>query len=95
MQVSIKVPNKNTPGFARRLHRAAGFQERVKQGEFSALLVEQMVEFLSDYIEGDKAEATEYLWECTEVQFQEMIGAVSGGSTEQIPPPKSETTATP
>jgi hypothetical protein len=95
MQIVIKVPDKFTPGFARRLHRAAGFQERVKVGEFSAKLVEEMVDFLADYIEGDKTEAKEYLWDCTEVQFQEMIGAVAGGSTEQIPPPKSEPSAMP
>ena len=93
--ITIKVPDKNTPGFARRLHRAAGFQERVKTGEFTADLLEQMIEFLADYIEGDRKLSVDYLWDCTEVQFMEMMGAVTGGSAEQIPPPQSVPTVTP
>jgi hypothetical protein len=92
--VTIKIPDKNTPGFARRLYRAAQFQERVKSEGFTPDLVSGMIEFMADYIEGDKEQAKEYLWDCTEVQFNELLGAV-GGSAEQIPPPKSEPTATP
>jgi hypothetical protein len=93
--VTIKVPDKNSPGFARRLYRAAQFQERVKSEGFTAELITGMIDFLADYIEGDREQAREYLWDCTELQFNELIGAVSGGSAEQIPPPKLEPTATP
>lgn len=96
VQINIKTPDKNTPGFARRLHRAAGFKVRASAGEFTPQLVEEMVEFLSDYIEGDKEQAKEYLWDCTEDQFNQMIAAVSGGSPEEIPPAeKSESTVIP
>jgi hypothetical protein len=94
MQLVIKVPDKNTPGFARRLHRAAMFSENMKVG-FTSKLVEEMIEFLAEYIEGDREQAKEYLWDCTEVQFNEMIAAVSGGSGEQVPPPSPEASAMP
>lgn len=92
----IKVPDKNTPGFARRLYRAAGFQQRVQSGEFSTELITDMIDFLSDYIEGDKEKGKEYLWDCTETQFNEMIAAVSGGGSNETPPVvKSEALDTP
>lgn len=93
-KVNFQVPGKDSPGFMRRLYRAAKFQERVKEEGFTAEIVEDMINFLSDYIEGDKEQAKVYLWDCTENQFDELLGAVSGGSTEQIPPPKSEPIAT-
>jgi len=94
--VTIKAPDKTTPGFARRLYKAAGFQERAKSGEFTPALMAEMIDFLSDYIEGDKAQSIEYLWDCTENQFMEIMGAVAGGSAEQVPPQlKSEPSATP
>jgi hypothetical protein len=94
IKIAIKVPDKNTPGFARRMYRAAKFGESMKAG-VTPSLIEEMVDFLSEYIEGDRAQAKEYLWDCTELQFNQMIGAVSGGSTEQIPPPNGENSATP
>ena len=93
--VTITLPDKTTPGFARRLHRAALFQERVKEGGFTADLVKDLIEFMADFIEGDRDAAREYLWDCSEFQFNDFLGAVNGGSTEQVPPLKSETTATP
>jgi len=86
MQIVVNTPTKDSPGFARRLHRAATFQERVKSEGFTASLVESMVDFLADYVEGEREQAKEYLWDCSETQFMELLGAVSGGSTEQIPP---------
>lgn len=85
-QIVINIPTKETPGFARRLYKAANFQERVKSEGFTPALIEGMIDFLSDYIEGDKEQAKLYLWDCSESQFSELLGAVSGGSTEQIPP---------
>lgn len=94
MQIVIKVPDKNTPGFARRMYRAAKFSDSMKAG-ITPPLIEEMVDFLAEYIEGDKAQAKEYLWDCSELQFNEMIAAVSGGGGEQIPPPSPEASATP
>lgn len=84
--VRIRVPDKSTPGFARRLHRAASFQERTKAGEFSPKLVEEMIDFLADFVEGDKAQAKEYLWDCSEEQFTSLLASVSGGDANEIPP---------
>lgn len=92
--INIRTPDKNTPGFARRLYRAAHFSEQMKTG-FTPSLIEEMIDFLAEYIEGDKAAAKEYLWDCSETQFNEMISAVSGGSSDEIPPEKSEASATP
>jgi len=92
--ISIRTPDKNTPGFPRRLYRAAQLQARMKDG-FSPEIVNDMIEFLSEYIEGDKKQAIENLWDCTESNFNDLISAVTGGSPEEIPPPKLEPTDTP
>lgn len=88
MQLVIKIPDKNTPGYPRRIHRALSFQKRMKE-EVSAELFEEMINFLAEYVEGDKTQAKESLWDCTEDQFNEIITAVLGGGASEVPPPKS------
>jgi len=94
-QLVIRVPDKNTPGFPRRLQRAAAFKHQIEDKGFTPDLVEKIVEFLSDYVEGgNKAEQIEMIWNCTEVQFDEMLSALGGGG-QQVPPPKPEALDTP
>lgn len=91
-KVVLHIPDRNTPGFPRRLKRAAQFQAQVKADGFTPDLVEQVVNFLADYIEGDNHEQqVELMWDCTEDQFNEMLSAL-GGSGKQIPPPTSAPT---
>jgi len=89
-KVILNIPDRSTPGFPRRLQRAAQFQAQVKQDGFTPELVEQIVNFLADYIEGDDHEQqVQMMWDCSEDQFNEMLSAL-GGSGKQIPPQKSE-----
>lgn len=87
MQLIFTVPSKDTPGFARRLHTAATFQEQVKDGGFTPKLIESLVDFLSAYVEGENP--SEQLWDCSEVQFTELLKAVSGGGEASVPPPNA------
>lgn len=85
--VTIRVtpPSKSAPGFARRLRRAAAFQEKVQAGHLSSEIVDDLIEFLADFCEGEREQVKEYLWEMSELQFIEILGSVSGGDA-QVPP---------
>lgn len=82
----VNVPGKDSPGYLRRLHNASQFQVKIKTEGFTPELVNAMVEFLADYVEGDREEAKSLLWDCSENQFNDLMSAVSGGGAEQVPP---------
>jgi hypothetical protein len=86
IKLVLTVPGKDSPGFLRRLHKAASFQDRIKTEGVSPALVESIVDFVSDYIDGEKESVKETLWDCTENQFNEFMSAISGGGAEVIPP---------
>ena len=90
--VSVKLvitpPSHTSPGFAKRLRKAASFQESIIKRELTASVIDELVGFLADYCatEGLSAEETrEILWELSEDQFTELLSAVSGGGA-QVPP---------
>jgi hypothetical protein len=86
VKLTITPPSKSAPGFAKRLRRAAAFQEKIAARQLSAQLVDDMVEFIADYCEGDdKAALREILWDLSEEQFTDVLGALSGGDA-QVPP---------
>jgi hypothetical protein len=86
IKLVLTVPGKDSPGFLRRLHKAASFQERIKTEGISPALVVGIVDFVSDYIEGEKESVKDMLWDCSENQFNEFMSAISGGGAEVIPP---------
>jgi len=90
MKLVLKVPDKETPGFFRRLAKATKFQEQIKSEGVSSELVNSMVDFLADYVEAESKEtAKELLWDCTENQFNELMVAISGGGkAEEVVPPQ-------
>lgn len=89
MQLVFNVPSKDTPGFARRLHTAATFQEQVKNGGFTPAVIESLIDFLSAYVAGENPK--DQLWECSEVEFTELLKAVTGGGEASIPPQSAAT----
>ena len=90
MTVTIQVnpPSKTAPGFARRLRRAAAFQQKVSQGSLSPDVLDDLIDFLADYCEvegSDRDQVKEALWDASEEQFTALLSAVSGGGAE-VPP---------
>jgi len=90
-QLVIRIPDSKSPGFPRRLRKAAEFQRRTKvEGGFTPELIDEIITFLAEYVEGDNiAEQVELMWDCSEDQFYEMLSAIGGGGKE-VPPPSAQ-----
>ena len=88
MNVSIKfvTPTPETPGFLRRLKRAMRFSEQINAGKMSAALIDDLVEFLADFvIEMGRDEAKDALMDASQEQFTAMLNAVVGVQGDAVP----------
>lgn len=88
MDLVFKLPGKDTPGFLRRQREAIRFSENLKDNP-TVETVDALVSFLVDYVEEpkDRKEAAEALWDASENQFMELLGALSGGQEAENPTP--------
>ena len=80
-------PDENTPGFLRRQREALKFMGSLK-GDPSVETIDDMVVFLVQFVTEpvDKDEAKEALWDASEAQFNDLLGAVLGkGDSDEDP----------
>ena len=72
-------PDENTPGFLRRQREALNFTQLLK-GDASVEVLDGMVNFLVEFVTEpkDRKKAIEALWDASEAQFNELLGAVIG-----------------
>jgi len=92
MRLKFEAPTPQTPGFLRRLTRAFAFSEKVQAGRFDAELINDLTDFLADFITEpkDKKAAKEALLDATQEQFTNMLNAVMGVATEAVPLPSEK-----
>lgn len=85
MQVVFEPPDKNSPGFLRRMKQATAFQEAINSKKLTEKVVEDLASFLSAYIKvpEDREEARNLLYDASEVQFTEMLDSIRGLNAEQ------------
>lgn len=78
-QLVLRPPAKDEPGFLRRSRQALQFNEMLQDKPTVAAL-DAMIEFLLGYVEepADKEEARELLLDASELQFMEMLNAITG-----------------
>lgn len=90
MKIVFNKPDSNSPGYLKRLKRVLYFQDAIKKKDYGVELVDQMVEFLADYITepADRALAVEALWEASEEEFNLLLSAVTG--EDDVPPANGE-----
>jgi hypothetical protein len=81
----LKMPTEDTPGYVERLERAMDFKEAIDKKEMTGATIRGLVEFLADYIDGDRELVVKGLRQASQREFTEMLSAVSGG-TAQVPP---------
>lgn len=92
MEIKIKAPDAETPGFLRRARQATVFAERLKSGP-TPQLFDEMVAFLLPFVvepEG-RDEACEALWNASGKQFTDIMEALVGGGASGSLPPESTT----
>jgi len=75
-------PDEQAPGFLRRQKKALVFVKAFSVDNPTPEMVDEMVEFLVDYVTepADRDEACELLWDASQAQIMELMQAVGGSS---------------
>jgi hypothetical protein len=88
------LPSPQTPGFAKRMKRAAHFMaafdpasQQLKSGQEETFF-EDLIDFLAVYCEGERKTAIELLWDATEEQFMSLLKELGAGTGQAVPPTK-------
>ena len=81
----LKTPSPDAPGYIDRLERALEFKEAIDSKQMSPKIVRDMINFLADYIPGDRETVIKALRQASENEFKAMFAAVSGESAN-VPP---------
>jgi hypothetical protein len=93
MKIEFSPPDKNAPGFLKRLKKVAAFQASFSEGKITGETMDNLVDFLADYViePVDREQAKEALWDASETQFLSLLSSVSGGggNNETKDPPLS------
>jgi hypothetical protein len=88
MELEIKPPTPDSPGFLYRTKRALLLQRALAEPQMSAEAIDQIVEFLAPFVvkpEGEK-DKREALLMASQTQFMELFNAVAGAGTEASDP---------
>ena len=88
MELEIKPPTPDSPGFLYRTKRALLLQRALAEPQMSADAIDQIVEFLAPFVvkpEGEK-DKREALMMASQSQFMELFNAVAGAGTEASDP---------
>lgn len=90
MQLVFNVPSKDAPGFYYRQKRVLELKQQKTDNPTVATL-DAIVDFLADYVQAENHdEAVKFLQMASEAQWDELLGAVGGAPSGEIPPLKSE-----
>jgi len=85
LTLTLKPPSEDMPGYVDRLERAMDFKDAIDKKEMTGATVRALVDFLADYIEGDRETVVKALRQASQREFNAMLSAVSGESA-QVPP---------
>lgn len=79
----ITLPDRNTPGYLRRMREALRFQELLSI-QPTVETMDLMVDFLLTYVDKpeDRSEARELLLDASEQQFMDILSAITGENDE-------------
>ena len=87
MKIIFNAPAKDKPGYLKRMKKAVTFGNALSGGQATPELLDDLVEFLADYVTDPpaRADAIAALWDATETQFMQLIEVVKGGTGEVDP----------
>ena len=100
MKIILTPPDKNSPGFNRRMYNAALIQEKMQAG-MTAALYKEFLEFLAGYITVEFAEGEtpisnfEAMMDYATQDQTEALFAALQGDAAFVPPVNSAPSATP
>ena len=87
----MRPPSADSPGFLKRMAQFVKFQDTVNKGSLDIPALEDLVQFLSEYVvePEDRDEAKDMIWDLSENQFMKAL-SLMGGAADEVPPPSSE-----
>lgn len=85
VELTFIIPDKNAPGFLSRQRKALGFSAALKQDPTPETL-DALVEFLADYVVGEKDASVEQLWAATQAEFEQLLELITGQADEAVDP---------
>lgn len=95
IKIVFIIPDKSAPGFYYRQKRALELK-KAKLEDPSVETLDQLVDFLADYVQAETHEqAVELMQMASEQQWDELLDALGGKASTVIPPQSSETSAKP
>lgn len=81
-RIVIEAPDKNSPGFLKRLRRGLKLQNMVENMQENAdpEAAEVLVAFILDFVvvPEDRAEAEELVWEMSQQDFETALAVING-----------------
>ena len=81
-KIVFQLPTSDSPGYLRRMRSALEFRERMSAGDPKPETVDALIDFLLPYVQEpeNRGEAREALLDATQEQYNELLGAISGGN---------------
>lgn len=88
VKLVFHLPDKSEPGYLLRMRRALELNQRINDGSPSAQLIDDLVEFLLDYVRepSNREQARQALYMASEEQILSVFEALRGGGADVIPP---------
>ncbi len=93
MKIKLELPNRETPGYWKRVKRGVALRDELSKG-FTLDLCNAITEYALPYITEptNRDEAREALDDASQVDFEKILKAlISGGGNETTVPPPSST----
>lgn len=80
-------PDAQAPGFLKRQKKALQFMRAFNVDNPTPEMIDQMVEFLLDYVSEpiERDEARDLLWDASQDQIMTLMRAVGGGESDENP----------
>lgn len=85
-KIEFQLPGKDTPGYLRRMRDALEYAKMLQDNP-SPATIDALVEFLLPYViePDDRTQARDALWDATQEQFDELLGAIVGKGASENP----------
>lgn len=82
-------PDAQAPGFLRRQKKALQFMRAFNVDKPTPEMIDQMVEFLLDYVTepAERDAARDLLWDASQEQIMTLMRAIGGGESDGNPTP--------
>ena len=90
VDVVIRAPGREKPGYLRRMRRAMEIRERAQNGGLTVALLDQMIDFVLSEAEGEAPEGVDVraaLLDLSQDEWDSVFRAATDGGDDGVNPP--------